>query len=745
MKKITLFLAITLSSMVIFAQWEFQNPEPGNAVLNDIQFVDENNGWAVGEFGTILHTADGGVNWEEQNSSAGFQMGDYAFLSVCFIDLNNGWAVGSHYDGYIVAKTTNGGNLWTLGGCSDGGGFIDVVFTDPDNGWVIENSTEGDGSILHSENGGISWNGQYSIVGTYLRSLCFIDGENGWAVGDNGMILHTSNSGLNWVEQEGGTNIDLKGVCFTDTLNGWVIGYNYTYPHNPKILHTADGGANWAIIFNLPYYLAAYIDNIFFTDTDHGWVSCRSPYGAGWSIYSTTDGGVTWNGCDPSIISYSPFKLFFINPDTGWAVGENVILSSTNGGLDWELQNSVSNVNFKSVFFADQLNGWALGEKPEGTGEWNAVIDIVHTNDGGLNWQIDAGGYHNAGDMSFYSLFFIDQYYGWATGWGLGWYGNILKTSDGGLNWETIEIDYALGPIFFVDSLNGWGGGCNRIIHTTDGGYNWAQQYQTDEGYINSLIFIDQSEGWAVGSVPESKGLIVHTTDGGATWNEQLSGIYLPLNSVSFINHNSGWAVGDSGTIIRTSDGGQNWVLQDCPDKFSSWYLNSVCFTDGNKGWTAGSSNKMDWNTNGSVILQTIDGGETWQEQFYRPYSGLTSIQFTDADNGWAVGYGGTILHTNNGGATGFDENIIGSEESLIQCYPNPFSTSTTIKYELTQPSAIQLTIYDYLGKQVKVIEKKQAQGKQQITWNADGLPVGIYYCRLQSGDQMVTSIIIKM
>jgi len=82
---------------------------------------------------------------------------------------------------------------------------------------------------------------------------------------------------------------------------------------------------------------------------------------------------------------------------------------------------------------------------------------------------------------------------------------------------------------------------------------------------------------------------------------------------------------------------------------------------------------------------------------------------------------------------------------SMLPVYPNPFTTSTTIEYELTQPSTVQLTIYDYLGKQVKVIEKKQAQGKQQITWNAEGLPAGVYFCVIKTNQGIETTKLIKL
>src|SRR3989337_2252960 len=37
-------------------------------ILNDVRFVDARQGWAVGEFGRIYHTRDGGRSWTKQNS-----------------------------------------------------------------------------------------------------------------------------------------------------------------------------------------------------------------------------------------------------------------------------------------------------------------------------------------------------------------------------------------------------------------------------------------------------------------------------------------------------------------------------------------------------------------------------------------------------------------------------------------------------------------------------------------------------
>jgi endonuclease/exonuclease/phosphatase family metal-dependent hydrolase len=77
--------------------------------------------------------------------------------------------------------------------------------------------------------------------------------------------------------------------------------------------------------------------------------------------------------------------------------------------------------------------------------------------------------------------------------------------------------------------------------------------------------------------------------------------------------------------------------------------------------------------------------------------------------------------------------------------YPNPFITSTTIEYELQQPEKVTLTIYDHLGKQVHQVQVNQAQGSRQIKWNAEGYADGIYYYRLQAGEQVANGKMLKV
>ena len=75
---------------------------------------------------------------------------------------------------------------------------------------------------------------------------------------------------------------------------------------------------------------------------------------------------------------------------------------------------------------------------------------------------------------------------------------------------------------------------------------------------------------------------------------------------------------------------------------------------------------------------------------------------------------------------------IVGMEDNLIsegiRINPNPFSTSTTLEYDLATPGDVQFTIYNIQGQIVFRMQEKQDIGKQQVQWNAEGLPAGMYY-----------------
>jgi hypothetical protein len=82
---------------------------------------------------------------------------------------------------------------------------------------------------------------------------------------------------------------------------------------------------------------------------------------------------------------------------------------------------------------------------------------------------------------------------------------------------------------------------------------------------------------------------------------------------------------------------------------------------------------------------------------------------------------------------------------NLLQIYPNPFNPATTISWILELPGETQLTIYNALGQQVRILAKGHYRaGRQEVVWDGNdsyGIRAssGLYFCSLQVGEQITT------
>lgn len=116
------------------------------------------------------------------------------------------------------------------------------------------------------------------------------------------------------------------------------------------------------------------------------------------------------------------------------------------------------------------------------------------------------------------------------------------------------------------------------------------------------------------------------------------------LTAIQFVNRRTGWIVGYSGTILHTTDGGQNWRTQRSG---TDGYLLDMHFADRYRGWAVGQE---------GIILRTTDGGAFWQKQSSGTTDMLLSINFIDEQVGWITGLGGDnegrLLRTEDAGET---------------------------------------------------------------------------------------------
>jgi photosystem II stability/assembly factor-like uncharacterized protein len=219
--------------------------------------------------------------------------------------------------------------------------------------------------------------------------------------------------------------------------------------------------------------------------------------------------------------------------------------------------------------------------------------------------------------------------------------------------------------LFFTSVSEGYMSNGASILKTTDGGLNWVMQFNDPiSGYagMGSIFFIDSNTGFAIeGAMYSSWGghsLVLKTTDGGANWVGIDTSDYY-LKSVFFTDISTGYIVGgylnSSGgdeyhVIWKTTDGGNHWITQ-LDEKGDTLY--SIYCVDANTCYAVGGS---DASTEHRLIMKTTDGGANWNRILYENGYSLRSVFFTSADTGYVAGnYNNGLLKTVDGGINWID------------------------------------------------------------------------------------------
>lgn len=622
------FLLITQN---LFPQWTNQNPVPEGNDLWSTFFINDSTGWIVGSDGFIKKTTNAGLDWNAQNS--GTQL---ILKSVQFVDSNTGWICG---ETGLILKTTDGGQNWFSQTSGTTEHLTDIHFLDSRTGFSVGFG----GTILKTINGGLSWTNCPSPTSSDIYDIDFVNALVGYAVGGEWgsyAILKTTDGGLSWINK--GSDffyyyLFLLTVKFIDVNTGF-IGGGHSYQN--IIFKTTDGGETWVDIAlstngikkeqiqgeQTIIYKSGGINSIFFEDSMIGYAVGGNGYGWDRKIFTTTDGGSTWNR---KYIGWEENGLISVSGKSqgqALAVGfTGAIFITENGGNSWQQILSGNRLSCSSgddlysVFCISENIGWAVGYRASCLGGGGNIV--LKTTNGGKIWKTQLIDQHEGGQIK--SVHFVDEYFGWVVGEGTtGFY----RTTDGGENW--IEGEFLFSSIFFIDRYTGWATDDNfnnGIFKSTDNGATWVQKSSISS---SNVYFIEVSTGWAAGE----GGCILKSTDGGETWLSKASGTTNNLNCIKFYDLNLGICVGNEGTVLLSTDGGESWISLVSG---SINNLKSITFINSNTVWVAGSN---------GTILYTTDLGTTWISYNEVTENNLTSICFANENTGWFGGMNGTMF-----------------------------------------------------------------------------------------------------
>lgn len=283
--------------------------------------------------------------------------------------------------------------------------------------------------------------------------------------------------------------------------------------------------------------------------------------------------------------------VYFINDSTGWIVGGTsgeFIRKTTNAGLSWTTQLSLTNVGLISVYFDDPNDGYATG----------------------------------------YS-------------------GRLLKTTNGGSNWVFLStcplyngiygvcMDYD-GDVYVAGSLTS--GRTNAI--STNEGSSWTAYYNPAESALLTIRAFSSS-------IMNNRLLMVSGSGGGLyyrlendnpnSWNDISYGsgnfydcLYNRTGMFPNISYHY-FGVGENGMIIKKTDGG-SW---------SEEYSGSMTW----RGIDQASTNNLFVVGTGGTIVSSMNNGEDWRPYVNSPTSeDLFDVCFPSATCGYAVGENGALI-----------------------------------------------------------------------------------------------------
>lgn len=442
----------------------------------------------------------------------------------------------------------------------------------------------------------------------------------------------------------------LVDYSFIDSTNGWALGTGWT----PALFKTVNGGISWQ---SLTLGTSSKSSKaIAFSDPLHGWAA-----GQNGRIIATVDGGAGWTEQRAAVQGAPELTdMVFKDSQKGWAVGEQgLIVHTVNGGTTWAEQTSGFTANLRAVDFLDSSRGVAVGG--DGT--------VLTTANGGTTWTKRSVPSRNGG---FVQIDLTDVDWIGSDVFAVGSGGTLASSYDAGATWvdeRTMTLTDFL-EISFSSPTSAWitaeQGALYRLTRTfpPDTATAYTKRASGFTGQLYAVDFVDTSYGWAAGN----SGTILKTTNGGTTWSRIAPALTDDMiTGIDFVNRSTGYLTANHlvypsssvvpsefhGYIYKTTNGGATWTQQTHPnDGALVWKVRA---RDATNAWIAGDQWRIDQVPSPppppySSILRTQDGGGTWARHKDSPPDMMRDFSFPGGDVGFACGYRGWNYKTTNGG-----------------------------------------------------------------------------------------------
>jgi len=678
-----------INSLSAQQSWIWQNPLPNGHSIKANYFFDANTGFVAGEYGNIMKTTNGGVNWTVYTTGSTDEIS-----GIVFVNSLTGYASGG-YDLILPAakkiyKTTNGGANWVSTILGSTYPLSGVDFVNSNLGIAISTYQ----TIHYTTNGGTNWT---DFTGTAVVNYCidYVTPALAFIGGTSGTIQRTTNGGANWSSSVVAGSNSIRGLAFADSLTGYAVGSGNT------VLKTTNAGTNWFSV--APTNFSYSHNSVSFLNSNTGMIAGESG-----KILTTTNGGTNWALSMTffyDLPTYNSCRIAAAN--IYYAFGDKSSRTkTTNGGSTWENLLPVRNTGIFSSFFLDANTGWVSENG-----------SIRKTTNGGTNWVSTELGLSN----NITGLNFINASTGFAIA-AFNTNGEYLKTTNGGVNWElTVAVPgKSFTNIFFANSTTGYISGSYEIYKTTNTGTSWTLSDSSGYSPYN-LVFVNANTGYVTNFVASST-VFKKTTNGGVNWIQAGAPITSAnIAAMRLFGSDTIYAFG-SNNFYKSYNGGVNWTNA----VYTGTTVQACGFLNQSTGYIGGVF---------GVLKQTTDEGLSWTNVNSGTANAINAM-YINGMQMWIMGEGSSILKSTivitseRGIVTEIPDKFL-----LLQNYPNPFNPETNIKFNLPENSYVSLRVYDILGKEVStVVSGNLNSGSYSYVFNAGSLPSGIYFYKIAAG-----------
>lgn len=323
--------------------------------------------------------------------------------------------------------------------------------------------------------------------------------------------------------------------------------------------------------------------------------------------------------------------------------------------------------------------------------------------------------------------------------------GSVYRSTNDGSSWTRVNSGLTDWPVnallvsgttLFAGQGDGFYGG--SLHRSSNGGSSWAPVLSTpNSSSITALV----ASGTTLFAGTDLGG-VFRSTDNGTSWAQANSGL-TDTNITSFAVSDTNIFVGTMSGVFCSTNNGMSWTPVNTGLAEGTIVLSlSVSGTNLFRGCGGGS-------TSNGVFLST-DNGKSWTAV----NSGLPNrgvrVLFVSGTYLFAGTWEGGLWRRPLSEVITSVQEIPGEMPrnfALQQNFPNPFNPSTTIQFSLLHSGFVTLKVFNLLGEEIAMLLSEElSAGRYSTSWNAAGIPSGVYFYQLRSGvyQDMKKLVLIK-